>query len=211
MNTEKWQSILSENRVIAVIRAPDLSTGLNMAKAVAEGGIRLIEVTWNSVDPVPLIQQLRQQLPHCYIGVGTILTSDDLTEAIAAKAQFCFTPHTDLKLIHLAQQAHLPIVAGALTPTEIVTAWQAGASAVKVFPIATVGGVNYLRAIKAPLSHIPLIPTGGVTLENAAALIEAGAIAVGLSSQLFPKQEIEYQNWHKIRDNAIKIREKLLL
>ncbi|MGK7931036.1 MAG: bifunctional 4-hydroxy-2-oxoglutarate aldolase/2-dehydro-3-deoxy-phosphogluconate aldolase [Microcystaceae cyanobacterium] len=210
MKKEQWRQLLIENRVIAVIRSPNFDTGLNMAKAVAKGGIRLIEVTWNSVDPLPLIKQLQRELPHCVIGVGTILTILDLKEAIAAKAQFCFSPHTDIKLIKVAQKHQIPIVTGALTPTEIVKAWQGGASAVKVFPIATVGGVNYLRAIKAPLGEIPLIPTGGVTLDNAAALIDAGAIAVGLSGQLFPKQAVASQNWSKIRDNALLINAYLL-
>lgn len=205
MNREEWNRILEKHRVIAVIRTSDVQRGLKMAQAVAEGGIRLIEITWNSVTPRHLVETLQEQLPHCLIGAGTILTPQDLKEAIAARCQFCFSPHTDFKLLNLALDAHIPLIPGALTPTEILTAWQAGASSVKVFPIDTVGGERYLRHICVPLGKIPLIPTGGVTLENADAFIEAGAIAVGLSSQLLPKVAIKAENWQKITENASKV------
>ncbi len=174
-----------------------------MAKAVAEGGMRLIEIAWNSDRAAATITQLRNELPECIIGTGTILNLEQLTEAIACGAQFLFSPHVNPELIRAAVDTYeTPIVPGALSPTEIVTAWQAGASAVKVFPIQAVGGTNYIKSLQGPLGQIPLIPTGGVTVENASHFIEAGAIAVGLSSQLFPPQLVEQRNWLAIRDRV---------
>lgn len=198
MDRATWLQLLQTHRAIAVIRAPDGETGWQMAQAVYAGGIRLIEITWNSEQPEHLIQRLRQHYPDCCIGAGTLMSAADVQRAIAAQAQFGFSPHTDPALIHLAQEANLPLVPGALTPSEIVRAWQAGAAVVKVFPISTMGGSRYIRSLQGPLGQIPLLPTGGVTVENAADLIAAGAIAVGLSSSLFPKAAIANQNWPRI-------------
>jgi 2-dehydro-3-deoxyphosphogluconate aldolase/(4S)-4-hydroxy-2-oxoglutarate aldolase len=204
-----WLQWLRQEQAIAVIRAPDWTTGEQMAIAIAAGGMRCIEITWNSDRPAHLVAHLRAQLPDCCIGAGTLLTVSQVQEAIAAGAQFLFTPHTQLDLIRQAVQADCPMVAGALTPTEIVTAWQAGATAVKVFPIQAVGGAAYIRSLQGPLGQIPLIPTGGVTLENAAAYLAAGAIAVGLSSQLFSAQAIQTKNWVAITQTAQRLRQRL--
>lgn len=197
-----WFDIVSEQRAIAVIRADDLAVGLQMAKAVAAGGMRLIEITWNSDRPAELIAQLRQELPTCWIGAGTLLEVDSLQKAIAAGAQFLFSPHVNADLIHRATEHAIPIIPGALSPTEIVTAWQTGAASVKVFPVQAVGGATYIHCLQGPLGHIPLIPTGGVTLENAQPLLAAGAIAVGLSGQLFPKAAIATGDWQTVTQRA---------
>lgn len=193
-----WLELLRKYRVIAVIRSQNTDIALSIAKAVAKGGINLIEITWNSHQPAKLISQLRSQLPSCTIGTGTILTVEQLQQAIACGAEFCFTPHVNLELIQAAKEYHIPIVPGALSPTEIVTAWQAGASCVKVFPIQAVGGVSYIKSLQGPLGEIPLIPTGGVTIENASQFIAAGAIAVGLSGDLFPQSLVQARDWDAI-------------
>ena len=195
MDDQQWRTLLRQYRVIGVIRAESWSLGIALATAIAAGGIRLIEITWTSDRPGSLIEHLRQRLPHCWIGAGTLLTPADVGNAIAAGAQFGFMPHTDPALIALAQSAQMPTIPGALTPTEIVSAWQAGASAVKVFPITAVGGAHYLRQLQGPLGQIPVIPTGGVSQENGAALLNAGAIAVGISSALLPSPLIAAQDW----------------
>ncbi|MEP0769025.1 bifunctional 4-hydroxy-2-oxoglutarate aldolase/2-dehydro-3-deoxy-phosphogluconate aldolase [Trichocoleus sp. ST-U1] len=189
MYNQSWFKQVQKHRVIAVIRAPQMELGRQMAHAVASGGMQLIEITWNSDNPAELIGDLRSQLPACTIGTGTVLNREQLKDAIAAGAQFVFTPHVDPILIQIAMDSGVPMVPGALSPTEIVTAWQAGASCVKVFPVQAVGGASYIKSLQGPLGHIPLIPTGGVTVENAKAFLAAGAIAVGLSGSLFP------QNW----------------
>jgi len=190
-----------------VIRAPELTLGLHMARAIAQAGLSLIEIAWNSDQAATLVTQLRQELPNCQIGVGTIVTTSQLHAAIAAGAQFCFCPHVNVDIIQAALVEKIAIIPGALTPTEIMTAWQAGASSVKIFPVEPVGGSQYIQGLQGPLGHIPVIPTGGVSLNNAKAMISAGAIGVGLSSYLFPRQAIESGNWLEISRRA----ERLLL
>lgn len=189
---------------IAVVRAPNLEVGYHMSRCAIAGGLIDIEIAWNTPQAASLVTRLRQDFPDCRIGVGTVLTVEQLHQAAQVGATFVFSPHTNVALIQAAQSLELPVVPGALTPSEIVTAWQAGATAVKVFPIQVVGGTNYLKAIAAPLNDIPLIPTGGVTLEQTPEFLRAGAIAVGLSSQLFPRQALAQQDWpgitQRIRD-----------
>ncbi|WP_250122409.1 bifunctional 4-hydroxy-2-oxoglutarate aldolase/2-dehydro-3-deoxy-phosphogluconate aldolase [Chroococcidiopsis sp. CCMEE 29] len=202
MFNHSWLKLLQQTSAIAVIRAPKIDQGYQMAKAVASGGMQLIEITWNSDCPEQLISQLRSELPACTIGTGTLLTLDQMEQAIAAGAQFLFTPHVDPVMIQAAIHKGLPIIPGALSPTEIVTAWLAGASCVKVFPVQAMGGASYIKSLQAPLGHIPLIPTGGVTLENAKEFLAAGALAVGLSGQLFPQQLVTSGNWEAIAQLA---------
>ncbi|WP_017301255.1 bifunctional 4-hydroxy-2-oxoglutarate aldolase/2-dehydro-3-deoxy-phosphogluconate aldolase [Nodosilinea nodulosa] len=198
MDRKSFLALLRRHRAIAVIRSTEVKQGLHLARAAEAGGIRLIEITWNSTDADRLVGELIQQLPHCCIGVGTVLAIADLEHAAEAGAQFCFCPHTNQALIQAAQALPIPIVPGALTPSEIVAAWQAGASAVKVFPISAVGGASYIRSLQGPLAHIPLVPTGGVSVENAAAMVEAGAIAVGISTGLFPQPAVSDRSWSAV-------------
>ena len=209
MLQQSWLSLVQQYRAIAVIRAPDLALGYKMAKAAASGGMRLIEITWNTDQPAELINQLRSEFPWCQVGTGTLLNLDQLQQAIAAGAQFLFTPHIDPVLIQAAIEAGIPIVPGALTTTEIVTAWNAGASCVKVFPIQTVGGVEYIRSLKPVLSNIPLIPTGGVTVANANKFLEAGAIAVGLAGDLFPQPLVAAEDWEAIAQRTSTLMQQL--
>ncbi len=196
-------------RIIAVIRADELQVGRKMAQAVAAGGIKSIEITANSDRPWELIELLRGELPDCAIGTGTVLSLADLRNAIACGAEYIFTPHVDNSLIRAAIAAGVSIVPGALTPTEIITAWQAGATAVKVFPIQAVGGVSYLQVLQGPIGQIPLIPTGGVTVANAPDFLAAGAFAVGLAGALFPKDELVREDWQSIRDRTSQLMSRL--
>ncbi|HLO50643.1 MAG TPA: bifunctional 4-hydroxy-2-oxoglutarate aldolase/2-dehydro-3-deoxy-phosphogluconate aldolase [Kamptonema sp.] len=209
MNQESWLNLLQQHRAIAVIRSPEPELGLLMAKAIANGGIKLIEITWNSTRAPELISQLRSELPDFIIGTGTLLNVEQLHQAVDCGAQFLFTPHTNSAMIEAAIEAGVPIIPGAFSPTEIVTAWQAGASCVKVFPISAMGGASYIKSLQGPLGYIPLIPTGGVTLENAKIFIEAGAIAVGLAGDLFPKHLVVTEDWDAIAQLADHLVKKL--
>jgi 2-dehydro-3-deoxyphosphogluconate aldolase / (4S)-4-hydroxy-2-oxoglutarate aldolase len=202
---EDWLKFVKQERIIAVIRSIDLQTGHKMAQTAAAAGIKLIEITANSDRPWELIELLRAELPDCSIGTGTVLEMSDLLNAIACGAEYIFTPHLDLSFIDAAITAEIAIIPGALTPTEIITAWQAGATAVKVFPIQAVGGVDYLQVLQGPMSQIPLIPTGGVTVTNTPDFLAAGAVAVGLAGSLFPTTEIAEGNWQSIRDRASRL------
>jgi 2-dehydro-3-deoxyphosphogluconate aldolase / (4S)-4-hydroxy-2-oxoglutarate aldolase len=209
MSNQVWLSKLQTQRAIAVIRAPNLQLGQQMALAVAYGGMQLIEITWNSDRAAQLISKLRSELPECIIGTGTLFNVEQLQAAIHAGAQFLFTPHVDPAMIQAAVEQDVPIIPGALSPTEIVTAWRHGASCVKVFPVAAVGGATYIQSLQGPLGHIPLIPTGGVTLENAQEFLKAGAIAIGLGGQLFPRHLLDTGNWQNITQGARKLIQQL--
>jgi 2-dehydro-3-deoxyphosphogluconate aldolase/(4S)-4-hydroxy-2-oxoglutarate aldolase len=198
MNHQSWLTLLKKHRAIAVIRSSEKELAWQMASSVAAGGIQFIEITWNTHKAAELIAELRSEFPSFSIGTGTLLNLEQLQQAIECGAQFLFTPHTDVAMIKTAVDAGVPIVPGAFSPTEIVTAWQAGATCVKVFPISALGGAAYLKSLQGPLGHIPLIPTGGVTLENAKVFIDAGAIAVGLAGDLFPKHLVENRDWRAI-------------
>ncbi|WP_293129595.1 bifunctional 4-hydroxy-2-oxoglutarate aldolase/2-dehydro-3-deoxy-phosphogluconate aldolase [Microcoleus sp. bin38.metabat.b11b12b14.051] len=198
MNHQSWLTLLKKHRAIAVIRSSDKEVAWQMASAVAAGGIQFIEITWNTHKAPELIAELRSEFPTFSIGTGTLLNLEQLQQAIDCGAQFLFTPHTDVTMIQAAVDAGVPIVPGAFSPTEIMAAWEAGATCVKVFPISGLGGAAYLRSLQGPLSGIPLIPTGGVTLENAKVFIDAGAIAVGLAGDLFPKHLVQDRDWGAI-------------
>lgn len=194
-----WLQLLRKHKAIAVIRCPDINLAYKMAHAVAAAGMNLIEITWNCDRPGKLISQLRTELPHCTIGVGTILNQHQLQEAIAAGSQFAFSPCFDPKLLDIALSHYeIPFVPGVFTPTEIFNAWQQGARVVKVFPIKSLGGAEYIKCLQGPLNQIALIPTGGITLDNAQAMIDAGAIALGISSDLFPQDLLSTQDWNSI-------------
>lgn len=209
MDRLAWLSLLQQHRAIAVIRSPSLEVGRQMARAVADGGIRLLEVTWNSDRPADLVEQLCADLPDCCIGAGTLLTPDAIKDAIASGAEFLFSPSFHADLVQLADYHGVPYSPGALTPTEIVSAWQAGAASVKVFPVQSVGGDRYIQSLQGPLANIPLIPTGGVNVANAKLLLAAGAIAVGLSGSLFPPTSIATGHWEHITQLAADLMDHL--
>lgn len=199
---QDWLDVLVQQRAIAVVRASTQSVGHHMADAVISGGMELVEVTWNSDRPAELVRRLRAEHPTCWIGAGTILTLQDLREAIQAGAQFVFSPHTSPDLIQEAGQHQVPVIPGALSPTEILTAWHAGATCVKLFPAHLIGGAAYVKSLRGPLGQIPVIPTGGITLDNASAYLQAGAIAVGLAGDLFPAEALLQENWPHITQQA---------
>ena len=209
MPNSPWLKLLKKHRVIAVIRAGKIDLARQMALAVASGGIQLIEITWSTPQAAELIEELRGKLPECTIGTGTLLNLSQMELAIQSGAQFLFAPHIDSGIIQAAVNQNLPVIPGALTPTEIVTAWNQGATCVKVFPVQAVGGAKYIQSLQAPLRQIPLIPTGGVTLENAPDFLKAGAIAIGLSSELFPKHMVMSGDWDLITRHAETLVQKL--
>jgi 2-dehydro-3-deoxyphosphogluconate aldolase / (4S)-4-hydroxy-2-oxoglutarate aldolase len=209
MNAADWLQLLRQERAIAVIRSPDMPTGLAMAQAMYHGGLRLIEITWGSHEPDRLVRELRDRLPDAVIGAGTIRDLAQFEQARRSGAEFIFAPGTDAGVIQAAVAVQLPMIPGALTPTEILTAWQLGATCVKVFPITAVGEANYLKSLRVPLAGIPLIPTGGINFDNAGSMIEAGAIAVALAGDLFPARAIACGDWAQIRSQAAVLVERL--
>jgi len=202
-------NLLKKYQVIAIIRTQQMELSRKIARATAAGGINLIEIPWNDDWAASLIEKLRSELPECTIGTGTLLNLDHVQQALVAGAQFLFSPKVDIELIKATAEQDIPFIPGALSPTEILAAWQAGASVVKVYPIQAVGGVSYIEILKGPLGHIPLIPTGGVTVENAKDFLAAGAIAVGLAGDLFPKAVVEAGDWGAITQRVCTLTKRL--
>jgi 2-dehydro-3-deoxyphosphogluconate aldolase / (4S)-4-hydroxy-2-oxoglutarate aldolase len=174
---------LAEVGVVAVIRAASIDAALVVSHALVRGGVTGIEITFSTPGAAEAIARARRELPDALVGAGTVLDSASLRAACDAGARFLVSPHTDEALIAEARERGVPFLPGALTPTEIVRAWQLGAACVKVFPGSAVGP-SYLKAIKAPLPHIALMPTGGVDETNLGVWLAAGAVAVGMGGAL---------------------------
>ncbi|AZB71825.1 bifunctional 4-hydroxy-2-oxoglutarate aldolase/2-dehydro-3-deoxy-phosphogluconate aldolase [Synechococcus elongatus] len=183
--TPDWVTELQQAQVVAVLRSPNLGKGLAMAEAAIARGLRWLEVTWTSDRPAELLSQLREKYPDCCWGAGSLLSLTDLEEAIAAGAMFGVSPILSLPLLERAQAKDLPFLPGALTPTEIMTAQAAGAAVVKLFPASSTGGPAYVRSLQQPLGHPKLFACGGIHPDAVQSYLDAGAIAVGLGSQLF--------------------------
>ena len=171
--------------VLPVIRANSEAEARQVVDAVKLGGITTIEVTMTVPNAIHLIENLVKDYgDEILIGAGTVLTKQIAAQCIAAGARFIISPALNLETIKFCNEREIVVIPGALTPTEILTAWNAGADFVKVFPTSAMGGASYLKAIKAPLPQIKLIPTGGVSLDTAADFIKAGAEAVGVGGEL---------------------------
>jgi 2-dehydro-3-deoxyphosphogluconate aldolase / (4S)-4-hydroxy-2-oxoglutarate aldolase len=170
--------------VVAVIRGTSAESAVAMAEALLRGGILGIEITYSTPDCCRAIERVVGLAPsEAAIGVGTVLTAAQIIEAKNAGATYAVSPHFDREIMAEAIRCQLPMLPGAITPTEIVTAWNAGASCIKLFPGSLVG-VDYVKALKGPLPHIPVMPTGGVSLDNMHEWFAAGVIAVGMGGNL---------------------------
>ena len=169
--------------VIPVVRASSAEEALYVIEAIAAGGVTCVEVTMTVPNAVDVIAKLSKR-EELLIGAGTVLEPETARECIAAGAKFIVSPATNFDTIEYCNQTEIVVMPGALTPTEVVNAWDAGADFVKVFPADSMGGPKYLRSLKAPLPAIKLIPTGGVSQSTAADFIRAGAEAVGVGADL---------------------------
>jgi 2-dehydro-3-deoxyphosphogluconate aldolase/(4S)-4-hydroxy-2-oxoglutarate aldolase len=178
-------SSIAQGRIIAIGRHLDPASVLAIGEALAAGGIHVFEVTMNSASALEAIGALTARFgpDELLVGAGTVLDEAQAQAAVDAGARFVVMPHFDVRIVEWAVRREVPSFPGAFTPTEILAAWRAGASAVKLFPASAVGP-TFLRELHGPLPQIPLIPTGGVTVENAPAFIAAGALAVGMGSWL---------------------------
>jgi len=169
--------------ILPIARGLTQAVLLPSAEVLIAEGIAIIEVTLDSPDPYETITALRRRFESMTVGAGTVRTAEMASRAGDAGAQFLVTPHVDSAVIDAARARRLPVIAGALTPTEIVQARERGSDMVKVFPAAPLGP-EYIRLVLSPLKDIPLVPTGGIDAANAAAFIAAGAAAVGVGSSL---------------------------
>ena len=193
---------LISGKVIAVVRLDSGDELIQVAEALKSGGISAIEFTIPTPNSLEMIKQASAHFgDEVMMGAGTVLDPETARAAILSGAQFIVTPTLNLDTIELCRRYGKPVIPGGLTPTEILTAWQAGADMVKVFP-ASVGGPSYIKAVLAPLPQVRLAPTGGVSSENAAAYMQAGATGVGVGGKLVDKKAVANQDWGAIRAEA---------
>jgi 2-dehydro-3-deoxyphosphogluconate aldolase / (4S)-4-hydroxy-2-oxoglutarate aldolase len=188
--------------VVAVIRLKDPDKLRGVVDALAAGGVRALEITMTVPRAIELIAQVAPTLPAGFLlGAGTVITADEARRAVDAGAQFIVSPVFRGEVIAAAHAHDVPVMPGCLTPTEILTAWEAGADVVKVFPATTLGP-GYLKDVRAPLPQVKLMPTGGVTVDNAGDWIRAGAVAVGVGSALLDAKAIESGSMAPITESA---------
>jgi 2-dehydro-3-deoxyphosphogluconate aldolase/(4S)-4-hydroxy-2-oxoglutarate aldolase len=175
---------LKEIGLVPVLRAESVKQALEVATAIAAGGVTVLEVTMTVPGAIKVMRKLSEERPDLLIGAGTVLDPETARMCILEGAQFVVSPAINVKTIEMCHRYSVAVLPGALTPTEIVTAWQAGADVIKVFPASAMGGAKYLQSIKAPLPQIELIPTGGVSLATAKDFLAAGAFALGVGADL---------------------------
>jgi 2-dehydro-3-deoxyphosphogluconate aldolase/(4S)-4-hydroxy-2-oxoglutarate aldolase len=184
--------------IIAVVRAQRRDQVMPLSEALLAGGVLAIEITLTTPDPFDAIREASRKFgAQALIGVGTVLTPDQGVAALDAGAQFVVTPICRTELLALAHAAEKPVMLGAYTPTEAQRAYEAGADFIKIFPADGLG-VNYIKALRAPLPHLRLVPTGGVTLENVGQWFEAGCAAVGVGSSLVSKKILSTDDWPEL-------------
>jgi 2-dehydro-3-deoxyphosphogluconate aldolase / (4S)-4-hydroxy-2-oxoglutarate aldolase len=180
--------------IIPVIRAATAEDALFAAEAVLAGGINVVEITMTVPGATTVVARLAKDMPDILVGAGTVLNVDAAQRCLDAGAQFLVSPGLNLKTAEYAQKKNVLMIAGALTPTEVMSAWESGADLVKIFPCSQVGGASYIRALKGPFPDIPLVPTGGVNLDTCADFIAAGASALGVGGELIVKEAIRHRN-----------------
>ena len=203
---DKYATInyLLDKCIVAVMRADSGGDDLvRVVEAVAAGGVHCIEVTMTTPGALECIETAAKKLAgaDALLGVGTVLDAETCRMAILAGAEYVVSPTLSLATIQMARRYGKPMIAGAYTPSEILTAWEQGSDLVKVFP-ASIGGPEYIKALKGPLPQVPLVPTGGVELDNIAAFLKAGASALGVGGNLVSKKLLAARDFKGLTENA---------
>ncbi|MDE2993137.1 MAG: bifunctional 4-hydroxy-2-oxoglutarate aldolase/2-dehydro-3-deoxy-phosphogluconate aldolase [Chloroflexota bacterium] len=193
---------MTEAGIIAIMRHTAPALARQTVDALSAGGVQVIEVTMNSAGASDMLRELADAYrDDVLLGAGTVLTAASAEQALCAGARFIVAPNTDRHVIEYCNRRDVPVVPGALTPTEVVTAWQQGADLVKIFPAGGLGP-RYLRDLGGPLGDIPFVPTGGVSLDNAADFMRAGAAALGVGSDLVHRDLVDQRDFATITARA---------
>jgi 2-dehydro-3-deoxyphosphogluconate aldolase/(4S)-4-hydroxy-2-oxoglutarate aldolase len=196
------QERIDSTGVIAIVRLADYSAAVDMARALLKGGISVVEFTYTNPQAGHAIEAVKEALGDSVsAGAGTVLDAETARGAILHGADFVVTPTVRVETIQACRRYNVPTVIGALTPTEILTAWEHGATFVKVFPASSVGP-RYLKDVAGPLPQVPLIPTGGVNVDNAGDFIAAGARAVAVGGNLVDQATVEQARWEELVSRA---------
>ena len=192
-----------EQKLMAIIRLQKGDLVSSVVGSLIEAGIKVLEITLNTPDAYEHISRLASIAdPALTLGAGTVLDAEACQNAIEAGARFIVTPCFNQAIIDEAHSRDVPVFMGAMTPTEVQNAYVAGADVIKIFPAGTLG-IAYFKALKAPLNHIPMMPTGGINISNLKHWLDAGAVALGIGSALTPKDAIENQDYEKLKESAL--------
>lgn len=202
MRKEEVRARIEEIGIVPAVRFRSTDDARFATEAVSHGGIPIVEITMTVPGAIELISDLAQHHPKVIVGAGTLFEEETARDCLDAGAQFLTSPGLDLQLVEFAIKKEVVVLAGALTPTEVTLAWKAGADFVKVFPCSLVGGENYIRALKGPFQHVPLIAAGGVNQQTATDFILAGAAALGIGGQLVPEEAILLRQEERIHELA---------
>lgn len=195
--------------VVAVIRTKNEAAVRAIVDAIIAGGVRILEITMTVPGAATLIKELSDDLGNtCILGAGTVIDKDSAKRVIEAGASFVVSPTYDPQVVSLCHNHKIAVIPGCFSPTEILSAWKAGADIVKVFPAGNVGP-QYLRDLKGPLPQIKLMPTGGVTIENSSTWIRAGAVAIGIGTALLDPKAIADGDYFRLTTNARQLRESI--
>jgi 2-dehydro-3-deoxyphosphogluconate aldolase / (4S)-4-hydroxy-2-oxoglutarate aldolase len=203
MKKQEVRSRIEQIGIVPVIRANSAEEARFAAEAAWKGGISVVEITMTVPGATGVMVELRKTMPDLLVGAGTVLNRDMALQCADAGAQFLVTPGFKQQVVAEAKKLDLLIMAGALTPTEVMEASEEGADFVKIFPCGNMGGPSYIKALKGPLPHVPLVPTGGVNLETAADYIRAGAAALGVGGELILKKAMQERKGELISDLAM--------
>ena len=203
MNRDAILRSILDIGVVPVVRTSSAESAIRAIEAVYQGGIRAAEITMTVPGAIKALEKLADAFgDKLVLGAGTVLDPETARICMLAGAQFFVTPALNLKTIEMAKRYSKIIMPGALTPTEVVAAWEAGADFVKVFPCGAVGGAKYIKALKAPLPHIEMVPTGGVSLENTGDFLKAGAAAVAVGAELIDAKTIADGRYEVFEERA---------
>ena len=205
---EKNLQAISDCGVVAIVRAESPHEALEICLAISRGGVKPIEITMTVPGAIEAMKELKNQLKDKVIlGAGTVLDPETAKAVIYAGAEFVVSPTLNTEVIKVCRRYSKISIPGALTPTEILIAWEAGADIVKIFPASRMGGPKYLGDLKGPLPQIKLLPTGGVELDNTGDFIKAGAVAVAVGTSMVDKKAVTEKKFDIITENARKFRE----
>jgi 2-dehydro-3-deoxyphosphogluconate aldolase/(4S)-4-hydroxy-2-oxoglutarate aldolase len=203
MNRAEVVQTIRDVGIIPVVRAQSADEAMKAIDAIRAGGISILEITMTVPGAVAVIEKVSKRYgSEALVGAGTVLDPEKALDCIRAGAQFIVSPALNLETIETCRRNGIAVMPGALTPTEVVQAWSAGADFVKVFPAGSVGGASYIRSLKAPLPQIELVPTGGVSLKTAADFIKAGASALGVGADLVDVKAIREGQSNLITERA---------
>jgi 2-dehydro-3-deoxyphosphogluconate aldolase/(4S)-4-hydroxy-2-oxoglutarate aldolase len=204
MTREEVRSRIEEIGIIPAIRVSSPEDALFAAEAVARGGIPIVEVTMTVPGAIEVIAGLARSGADFIVGAGTVWDIDSAKRCLDAGAMFLTSTGLDLKIVEFADSGNVVVFPGALTPSEVMMAWKAGVDFVKVFPCSHMGGPAYIKTLKSPFPHVPLIAAGGVNEQNLADFFLAGATAVGIGAHLVPRKAIELRQARRIEQLAVR-------